>query len=106
MAKGSTFELNFCWPARLIQTFFKNLKYVERNGILIIDADIPRFIKRRRLYYIEFFVVLARLVNCVNYYKELIGYNRECEHQIIIQEGKINDCPLSGPAFIYSLLQR
>ena len=77
MAKGSTFELNFCWPARLIQTFFKNLKYVERNGILIIDVDIPRLVKRRRLYYIEFFVVLARIVNCVNYYKELIGYNRE-----------------------------
>ena len=57
MAKGSTFELNFCWPARLIQTFFKNLKYVERNGILIIDADIPRFVKTATL-------ILHRILRC------------------------------------------
>ena len=68
----------------LLACFFNNLNSflelkvrVERNDILIIDEDIPRFIKRRRPYYIEFFVVLARLVNSVYYYKELIGYNRE-----------------------------
>ena len=68
----------------LLACFFNNLNFflelkvrVERNDILIIDADIPRFIKRRRSYYVEFFVVLARLVNSVYYYKELIGYNRE-----------------------------
>ena len=75
--KGKYLRIKLLLAGSFNSNIFKNLKYVERNGILIIDADIPRFIKRRRLYYIEFFVVLARLVNCVNYYKELIGYNRE-----------------------------
>ena len=48
-------KLKYLWqifrrPSRLLETFFKKLKFLERNGILIVDADIPRFIKQRRLY--------------------------------------------------------
>ena len=54
MAKGSTCEKkkkkNFRRPSRLVETFFEKLKFVERNSILIVDADIPRFIKQRCLY--------------------------------------------------------
>ena len=48
--KGKYLWKNFCWPSRLVETFFKKLKFLERNGILIVDAYIPRFIKQRRLY--------------------------------------------------------
>ena len=48
--KGKYLWRNFCWPSRLVETFFKKLKFLERDRILIVDADITRFIKQWRLY--------------------------------------------------------
>jgi len=54
--KGKYLRIKLLLAYSLIQTFLKNLEYVERNGILIIDADIPRFITAT--------LILHRILRC------------------------------------------